>query len=516
MANETERNDKAGTPSKSKLRWIALPVLIAVLGLGAFGYMHFQEEKVREVMQAEGIYPGITIDGADVAGLSREEALELLRGRYKTEVGGKTLTLYYDMEEWEIPFDEVGVGYDVEGAVEKAYLTGREGTEKERVKAVGALLRGGEDIEVEYTYNEKLLGEKLAEIAEEFDREAEDSHISRQNGSFEITEEKEGRVMRQAETARLAAAVLETRESGRTEIAADVTEPDVTREDNRNVTDLLGSFSTSYSANDRNRNNNLEVGCRNISGTILAPGEVFSANVGLGEQTAAGGYRNAAVYNNGKVEQGMAGGVCQVTTTIYNAAIMAELEIVERHPHSMTVGYVPLGRDAAVAGTYKDLKFKNNTEYPIMLEASASGGKLSVSIYGHETRSAGRTLEFETVYEGTIAKPAEIVTEDPELAEGEREVVSSGRTGCKVSVYKKVFENGKQVSRDWFSSSSYRSTADEVRVGTKASQPAVSIPEGPVVPNYPSYVDVPSYTEDYPDDFYEGYEQNDEGEYHEF
>ena len=503
----SDENKVTGANSKSKKLWIVLPVLIAALGAAGFGYVYFQNEKIREVMHSEGIYPGVTIDGTDVSGMSTEEALKLLSGKYTTEVDGKTLTLYYDAEEWEIPFEAVGVGYDVESAVEKAGRLGREGTEKERMKAVGALLRSGEDIAVEYTYNSALLDEKLAEVAEEFDREAEDSKITRANGAFDITEEKEGRTMRRAETARLSAAVLETQESGRAAIAADVTQPDVTYEDNQNVTDLIGSFSTTYSANDRNRNNNLEVGCRNINGTILAPGEVFSANEGLGEQTAAGGYKNAAVYNNGKVEPGMAGGVCQVTTTIYNAAIMAELEIVERHPHSMTVGYVPLGRDAAVAGTYKDLKIKNNTEYPVLIEASASGGKLAVNIYGHETHSAGRSLEFETVYEATIPKPEEIVTEDPELPEGEREVTSSGRTGCKVSVYKKGFENGKQVSRDWFSSSSYRAVADEVRVGTKAAEPAVNVPEES---GYPSWL------EEYPSDFYEGYEQNDAGEYHEF
>ena len=128
--------------------------------------------------------------------------------------------------------------------MEKAGRLGREGTEKERMKAVGALLRSGEDIAVEYTYNSALLDEKLAEVAEEFDREAEDSKITRANGAFDITEEKEGRTMRRAETARLSAAVLETQESGRAAIAADVTQPDVTYEDNQNVTDLIGSFST--------------------------------------------------------------------------------------------------------------------------------------------------------------------------------------------------------------------------------------------------------------------------------
>jgi len=266
--------------------------------------------------------------------------------------------------------------------------------------------------------------------------------------------------------------------SGEALIVAEVTKPDVTAEDNENITDLIGTFYTTYNYSDPNRNTNLAVGCSYINGTVLAPGEVFSANVGLGSQTAAGGYKMAGVYNNGKVELGMAGGVCQVTTTLYNAAIMAELEIVERHPHSMTVGYVPLGRDAAVAGTYKDLKFKNSTEYPIMIEAYAANGKLVMNIYGHEEHKADRKISFDTVYEATIPKPEEKITEDPERPEGEREVTSKGRTGAKVSVYKTVTEGG-ETNREWFSSSSYRAAADEVTVGTKKAEVPVFVPVNP-------------------------------------
>lgn len=473
---------------------IAVVVVVAAVA-GFFGYNHIQKGKIQELLAAEGIYQGITIDGTDVAGLSEEEALELLQGRYKTEVGGQMLTLSYGNTEaepaedeedaevfkWEIPFEEIGVGYDVEGAVKAAYETGRTGTEEEKFDVGSDLLKKGMDIEVEYTYDVALLDAKLTEIAEEFDREAEDSTVTRKSGKFIITDEKDGLVMDKEKTIEAVAAVLDTRESGEAKIVAEVTKPDVTAEDNEHVTDLIGTYYTTFNNSDRNRNNNLVVGCNYINGTILAPGEVFSANVELGSQTAAGGYKMAGVYNNGKVEQGMAGGVCQVTTTLYNAAIMAELEIVERHPHSMTVGYVPLGRDAAVAGTYKDLKFRNNTEYPIMIEAYASGGKLVMNIFGHEVHNAGRKVSFDTVYEATVPKPAEIVTEDPERLEGEREVTSKGRTGSKVSVYKTVTEGGK-TNREWFSSSSYRAVADEVTVGTKKAEevPVVTTPVEPI------------------------------------
>ncbi|MBO5330455.1 MAG: VanW family protein [Anaerotignum sp.] len=464
---------------------IAVVVVIAAVA-GFLGYNHIQKGKIQELLSAEGIYQGVTIGGTDVAGLSEAEALKLLQDKYKTEISGQVLTLYYDGEvepaegeeaeelKWEIPFAEIGAGYQVEDAVKVAYDTGRVGSEEENYKIGKVLLTSGMDIEVPYTYDEKLMDEKLAAIAEEFDREAEDSTVTRQNGKFVITDEKDGLVMDKAKTLEAVAAVMETRMSGEVLIVAEVTKPDVTAEDNENVTDLIGTFYTTFNNSDRNRNTNLAVGCNYINGTILAPGEVFSANVELGSQTAAGGYKMAGVYNNGKTELGMAGGVCQVTTTLYNAALMAELEIVERHPHSMTVGYVPLGRDAAVAGTYKDLKFRNNTEYPIMIEAYAANGKLVMNIFGHEVHNAGRKVSFDTVYEATVPKPAEIVTEDPERPEGEREITSKGRTGCKVSVYKTVTDGGK-TSREWFSSSSYRAVADEVTVGTKKVEvPAVA------------------------------------------
>lgn len=472
---------------------IAVVVVVAAVA-GFLGYHHIQKEKVKDLLSAEGIYQGVTIDGADVAGLSEAEALMMLQDKYKTEIDGQVLTLLYEAEEeeadaeepveemkWEIPFAEIGAGYDVEGAIKAAYETGRAGTEEENFKVGKELLKGTIDIEVPYTYDAALMDAKLAEIAEEFDREAEDSTVTRKNGKFIITEEKDGLKMDKEKTIEAVTAVLDTRMSGEAMIAAEVTKAEVTAEDNEHVTDLIGTYYTTFNNSDRNRNTNLAVGCNYINGTILAPGEVFSANIELGSQTAAGGYKMAGVYNNGKVEQGMAGGVCQVTTTLYNAALMAELEIVERHPHSMTVGYVPLGRDAAVAGNYKDLKFRNNTEYPIMIEAYASGGKLVMNIFGHEVHNASRKVSFDTVYEATIPKPAEKVTEDPERLEGEREVTSKGRTGCKVSVYKTVTEGGK-TSRNWFSSSSYRAVADEVTVGTKKAEvvPAVV----PVTPEW--------------------------------
>ncbi len=479
-------------PKKTKTGvFLGIAALCICLAGGYFAYAKTQSDKLKEILAQAGIYQGITIDGIQVGGLSKEEATGLLTGSHARDAASQRLVLFYEEEEWNYTFQEIGAQYQVEQAVEQAYDLGRTGTEKENMKVVSALIKEGQDIPLIFSYDEIQMQDTLIEVAGEFDREPQNSSLTRSNGKFIIEKEAEGRKMDLEATMLNVDRVMQTKQGGRAAIVAENTKPEVTYEDNEMVTDLIGSFSTKYTAYDKNRNTNLVVGCKYIDGTIIAPGEVFSASKGLGEQTYARGYRDAGVYVNGKVEAGMGGGVCQITSTLYNAAIFAELEIVERSPHSMTVGYVPLGRDAAIADTYKDLKVKNDTEYPVYIETYAANGVLQVNLYGHEIHEAGRTLAFETVYEATIDKPAEIVTEDPEKEEGEREVTSKGRIGAKVTVFKKVMQNGKLVSRERFSSSSYRAVADEVTVGTKKAVPANQTDTEPVTP-MPKEKEVPS------------------------
>ena len=302
--------------------------------------------------------------------------------------------------------------------------------------------------------------------------------MKRENGRFVITDEKSGYEMDVETTLTELTGLIDNMEEGSVEITGRETEPEVTRQDNEKATSLIGTYYTTFTGSETlGRNINLKVGCENINGTMLAPGETFSMNEALGPQTYANGYRNAAVIVNGKIEDGLAGGVCQVTTTLYNAVILSELNVVERSNHSLAVAYVPLGQDAAVAGDYKDLKFQNNTEYPIYIEAYLSGNKLVTNIYGYEEHSSGREIKFENVVDSIIPKPAEKITEDPEKPKDYREVTYHGKQGKKVSTYKVVYENGKEVSREFFSSSVYRATPDEVTVGTGENTEETKSPE---------------------------------------
>ena len=446
---------------------VAGVILVCAIGVGGWLF-----SRVQNVLASTDIYEGISVSGISLSGMSKEEAENCLSEHFSQKMSTEKITLHYGEETREILFSDIDAGYHIEEVVDEAYRYAREGDTVSRFFDGLTLIRQGVDFSADFSYDASKLTEILQGIAEELDHEPKDSTMYKENGKLVVVPEENGTVMDVEKTAAAVEAVLFTQTSGEADVVVTEAEPEITAEMLSSVTDLIGSFYTTYNNADANRNTNLRVGCENLNGSIIMPGEVFSVTEALGPQTYANGYRSAGVYVNGKVESGMGGGVCQISTTVYNAVIMAELEIVERFPHSMTVGYVPLGRDAAIADNYKDFQFRNNTDTPIYLEAYAANNKLVINLYGKEIHDPGRTVEYETVYEATIPKPAEIVTEDPELPEGTREVTYTGKTGCKVSVYKKVYQDGALVSREWFNSSSYRATADEVTVGTKKAETA--------------------------------------------
>ena len=188
--------------------------------------------------------------------------------------------------------------------------------------------------------------------------------------------------------------------------------------------------------------------------------------------TAENGYAMAGSYLNGEVVDSMGGGICQVSTTLYNAVLRAELEVVERSPHSMTVHYVELSEDAAIAGTYKDFKFKNSTEYPIYIEGyTTSDKKITFNIYGKETRDSNRSISFESVLVNEV-KPNTILRDDAGQGLGYKSV-SAGKTGYVAELYKIVKVNGVQTDRIKINKSTYKGSDRVVTYGT-AGDPTLS------------------------------------------
>lgn len=266
--------------------------------------------------------------------------------------------------------------------------------------------------------------------------------------------------------------------------------------------DRLSNFTTRYDASAKDRTTNLVIACQKLNGKVIMPGETFSYNQTLGKRTAAAGYKNAAVYENGQVVDGIGGGICQISSTLYNAVLMANLEIVERRNHQFVTSYLPAGRDATVVYGAIDFKFKNTRQYPIRLSASAKNGIATISIYGIKEENE-YTFSFNTKTIASIPFGTKYV-EDASLPAGTEKVQQNGVNGLKTETYITKMLNGKVISTTLLSRDTYDAMQKIILKGTKANattpttptvptttppsdeKPEETTPEEPITPDTPS------------------------------
>lgn len=239
--------------------------------------------------------------------------------------------------------------------------------------------------------------------------------------------------------------------------------------------DLLGTYTTNYASSSANRATNVSLATQAINGTVLMPGEVFSYNGTVGQRTAARGYKEAGVYSNGQVTTGIGGGICQVSSTLYNATLLSNLEIVARTNHMFNPGYVPAGQDATVSWGGPDFQFKNNRSYPIRIVSSASGGILTVSVYGLKTDD-DYDIKVQSYVVGSIPFSTEY-QDDGSLPSGSTKVLQSGSNGTRSTTYKIFYKNGAEVSRSVVSNDTYNPHNQIVARGTAAAPTPTPTPE---------------------------------------
>ncbi len=239
--------------------------------------------------------------------------------------------------------------------------------------------------------------------------------------------------------------------------------------------DTLAHVTTSLNLGNKPRTKNVELAISFVNGKILMPGEEFSYNDVVGERTYARGFKDAKIYVQGEVVDGVGGGICQVSTTLYMAALRADLEITERRNHRFTVDYAPLGEDATVVYGQVDFKFKNNTEYPIRIDCALKENKVDLSIMGNQV-TENKEVKLET---RVLSKtPFETVTEyDENLAPDETKTKNGGYTGYKTETYRVVYINGEEVSRTFENKSTYTKLNKVILSGTD--------PNAPVTPDVP-------------------------------
>jgi vancomycin resistance protein YoaR len=415
------------------------------------------------------IAPGVKIAGIPVGGMTKDEATKKIRAwarqQSQTPV---TLTAPVSGRKWNLPLSDVGGRFDVDAAVTSALAVGRDDSLWQH------LMNGGRervlDVKPVLKLSEPTLEKQIAAIGKAV-------YKAPVNAKAKITDMGEVQVAApeqkgvEVDIAATKAALLKggtdaLRDGEQATLAVKVTEPKVTADQIGQLTQQIGTFSTDYSSSSSNRKHNIGKATGKISGTLLAPGDIFSYNTVVGPRYTRLGWRDAPTYQDGQVVPGPGGGICQTSTTLYNAVLRANLKIVARAHHSMPVHYVPAGCDATVDYPSIDFKFQNSTESPVLIVAKANGAKLTYTLFA-----------------------------DPEANKPKVEIVSGRRVGnsmggVTVTTYKVVKNPDGSTSREALSTDSYRphgASASKPRrrsivrpaaskPATPASAPAVSAP----------------------------------------
>ena len=452
-----------------------MPVIaLAVVAVLAFG----NSEKIKAddkdagsavvSQDAQTIADGVKIGSVDVSGMTGSDAKNAVT-EYINSLKAATFTLTGAEDKTvEATAEDMGVTADVDSAVEKAQAVGKSGSLIRRYKETQDLKKSDVVIDMKLQVDKQKTANLLYANGDSLNVKAVNMGLKRENGAFTIIDGQDGQEVDYVQSVYAINDFLVDQWDGSNnmiQLVVNDVKPEGSEEELAKVKDVLGTFTTTFPLNSAGRTQNVTRGCESINGSVVYPGEEFSADAAMRPYTEDNGYALAASYSNGTTVESFGGGICQVSTTLYNAVIRAELEVTARFNHSMTVGYVDLSADAAIAGDYKDFKFVNNSDAPIYIEGSCSGGVLTFTVYGEETRPANRQVSFESETLETINPEVQYnVTSSQPV--GYYHVDQSSHTGYKARLWKVVTVDGVEQSREVFNNSTYKASPKIITVGT--------------------------------------------------
>ncbi len=385
--------------------------------------------------------------------LNNEKNIESYLNDFKDELNDKTLTLITDEAEYILNYSDFDVSFDKESIIKK-------------------IDDGTKNIDIKLSYNKTKVIETLETINEQLKTEPINATYYRdtlEDGTvgFIYNDGTEGRMVD------IDTLIADIEEAAKQEYSSiDIPFTPVAQEYTTDIlkdsSDLLGSYYTSYASSSYDRNQNLEISCEKINNSTIYPEEIFSTSGTLGPRTIENGFKVSKVIVNQQLVDGVGGGICQISSTLYNSVLESELEVVERLNHSLKVGYAPYARDATMAWELIDFKFKNSTEYPLLIESymDTENKHVVVNIYGNEYRPENRTIEFFNQYQSTWAPNADKIIEDNTKTVDYSSYTVKPKNGVKYNLYKNIYIDGELSETVYINSSSYKAVQGEKVVGT--------------------------------------------------
>lgn len=355
------------------------------------------------------ISENIFIQGIEVSNMSKENAIEVISKKYSPQ----NLNLSYENNNYEINYEDINLKYNTEEVVTKAYNTTRTGSYFRDINIYISTKLNGKKYNIEATYDEEKLDKLLSDISNSINQDVKDAKVSIGSG-INITPSQLGLKFETEKNKEIIIKALDNKEYGTISLKVGITKPNISTEDVNSINTLLGSFSTDFNSSIENRSHNIALSAKRCDNVILKPGETFSYNEHTGMRTISNGYLDASVIMDGNYEDAPGGGVCQTSTTLFNAVLLSGLEIKEVRNHSKTSSYVPRGRDAMVSDGWSDFKFTNNFNHSVYVKCYRSGNNVVAAIYGSLKDKVSVNIEVDNfTYNGLpAAKTYRTITKD--------------------------------------------------------------------------------------------------------
>ncbi|MCL2223432.1 MAG: VanW family protein [Defluviitaleaceae bacterium] len=441
-------------------------IIAVVAGIALLTGLMFLWQVGDSPNETDRIYTNVYIHGVAVGGMNPMEANAALMERF--QAGLEARVVRYAVEgdvKYAFTFAEFGARFDFAPLIDTALAYSHAPSFGQRVTRV---FRNTYEITESpiFIFSAERLESIMRELSVGMDTPVQNAAFREENGEISVVEETVGQGIDTVLAAEATQNILQSLTDGIVELQLISIQPTYTTEHFNFTPTLLGTFETPCAcANDEARCRNIIRAAGKINNTVLYSGSVFSAGELIGAHLPNSGYEPAVVMIRGEPAEDIGGGVCQVVTTLYNAVLRSELQIIQRHNHSARVSYVDIGYDATVAGNYFDLKFKNNTDSPILITSRVDKNMLTVSIFGKDTREDGRTVRFE-VRQVELLPPEpyrEVI--DPTIPRGIRQVTLESQMGYHVELFKIVYMDGKEIDQIKINSSVYKPLQGVIAIG---------------------------------------------------
>ncbi len=439
---------------KSKFLRIALVLIGAMLMSGGF-VIHSYNTSVSDDRILNSIY----INGFDVGGLNKDEARDAIRQNNSF----KNLNVVYSGSDHVYSLAELGCEFDIDQAIDQALQVGRnEDFIKNISDYVGLkFLDDSRTFEVKPQIPQDIEDRIYEDIKSKIERKPENASISI-GSSIDVKKGEEGVKINRDEFRKAIYDAIKPNVDVTVKVPIESVTPEITSDELSRIDGIIGTYRTNFSPNVEGRNENIRLSAQYMNNYLLMPGEVFSYNKVTRLKTVSNGYKNATVIVNGEIEEGLGGGVCQVSSTLYNSVLYSGLEIVQRRPHSIPSSYVNYGRDAVVSDNAIDFKFKNNYDFPVYLKTYVGSSSVTVTIYGN----TGSVPEIDIISNVVSVKPRAVkYIDDPNLEKGKEVVKTKGRDEIRSETYVVINGVKKLVSKDRYPSQTkviMRGTKEEV------------------------------------------------------